>query len=154
VVESKAFLQPYDAYRKKHGNEVFRYHGTSSQCGLGRNGQSKLCNSSSCAACSILRTSFDVNLGKTTGAFGQGIYTSSASNKAAGYSGMPNNPERIMFLNKVILGKPYNVSAFAQVTSCPVGHDSVVFDKMGGVLNETIVYRNDAIRPVFLIVFG
>jgi len=154
VVESKAFLQPYDVYRKKHGNEVFRYHGTTRQCSLGSNGQSKLCNSSSCAACSVLRTSFDVSLGNPAGAFGQGIYTSSASNKSAGYSGMPNSPERIIFLNKVILGKPYNVSAFGQVRSCPIGHDSVVFDRQGGTLNETIVYRNDAIRPVFLIVFG
>ena len=54
---------------KKHGNEVFRYHGTSRQCSLGSNGQSKLCNSSSCAACSILRTSFDVSLGNPAAAY-------------------------------------------------------------------------------------
>jgi hypothetical protein len=45
--------------------------------------------------------------------------------RSAGYSGMPNNPERIMFLNKVILGKSFRVSAFAQVRSCPTGYDSV-----------------------------
>jgi hypothetical protein len=30
----------------------------------------------------------------------------------------------------------------------------VVFDRMGGGLNETVVYANEAIRPVFLIVLG
>jgi hypothetical protein len=29
----------------------------------------------------------------------------------------------------------------------------VVFDRMDGELNETVVYTNDAIRPMFLIVF-
>jgi len=30
----------------------------------------------------------------------------------------------------------------------------VVFDRMNGELNETVVYTDDAIRPVYLIVFG
>ena len=29
----------------------------------------------------------------------------------------------------------------------------VVFDRQNGALNETIVYSDDAIRPVFLITF-
>jgi len=29
----------------------------------------------------------------------------------------------------------------------------VVFDRMNGTLNETIVYTDDAIRPVFLLIF-
>jgi hypothetical protein len=54
--------------RGKHGNEAFRYHGTSRQCSLGSNGQTKLCNSTSCSACSILRTSFSVSLANPGGA--------------------------------------------------------------------------------------
>jgi len=154
VVESKTFLQPYDAYRDSHGSEVFRYHGTSRLCTLGSNGQTKLCNSNTCPACSILRTSFNVSLANPAGAFGQGIYTSSAANKSASYSGMSGASDRVMFLNKVILGNAYSASGFAEVRSCPAGYDSVVFDRMNGSLNETIVYRNDAIRPVFLIVFA
>jgi hypothetical protein len=75
-------------------------------------------------------------------------------------------------LNKVVLGKVHNVSAFAAVSSCPRGCQSVsveyilgqavwsdgvvqvVFDRNNGTLNETIVYTNDAVRPVFLIIFG
>jgi len=59
-----------------------------------------------------------------------------------------------MFLTKVVLGKVHNVTGFAQVKSCPVGRQSVVFDRMNGKLNETVVYTNNAIRPVFMIVFG
>jgi len=60
----------------------------------------------------------------------------------------------LMFLTKVILGKVHNVSAFAEVKSLPSGSQSVVFDRMNGQLNETVVYTNEAIRPVFLIIFG
>jgi len=59
-----------------------------------------------------------------------------------------------MFMAKVVLGIVHNVTGFAEVTSCPNGKQSVVFDRMDGELNETVVYTNDAIRPVFLIVFG
>ena len=160
--------------RGKHGNEVFRYHGTSRKCSLGSNGQSKLCNSSSCSACSILRTSFNVSLANPAGAYVPRptlyndtqliscLVLAKASippqlrtsvchsvkvwfhdmadfvKRSAGYSGMPGNlnPERIMFLNKVILGKPYNASGFAEVMSCPTGYDSVSSFVHKGVLPE------------------
>ena len=32
--------------------------------------------------------------------------------------------------------------------------EKVIFDRMDDELNETVVYTNDAIRPVCLIVFG
>ena len=79
----------------------------------------------------------------------------------------------LMFLTKVILGNVHSVSAFAEVKSLPSGCQSVslayivcgrhgliswcvqvVFDRMNGQLNETVVYTNEAIRPVFLIIFG
>ena len=70
----------------------------------------------------------------------------------------------------MILGKVYNVNAFGAVSSCPAGYHSVsyeikwtnfievsgfkvVFNRKNGDLNETIVYSDDAIRPVFLLVF-
>jgi len=59
-----------------------------------------------------------------------------------------------MFLTKVVLGNIYTVDEFAEVRYCPPGYQSVVFDKHNGIRNETVVYTNDAIRPVFLIVFG
>jgi len=108
-----------------------------------------LCTSSFCSACSIIKTSFKVRLANPGGYFGQGIYTSSASNKSATYT-----KSGIIFLAKVALGKVYNATGFAQVTSCPTGSQSVVFDNMNGKMNETVVYTNNAIRPVFMIVFG
>lgn len=150
IVESATFTKPYDAYRKRVHNERFRYHGTTRVCQLGNTGHTKLCNSPKCAVCNILKTSFNVTLANPSGAFGAGIYTSSASNKAWSYS---SNGTGVMILNKVVLGRVYNATAFNQVMSLPSGYNSVVFDRMNGQLNETIVYENDAIRPVFLIVF-
>ncbi|CCM05888.1 uncharacterized protein FIBRA_08126 [Fibroporia radiculosa] len=147
IIESTGFLQPYDAYRKRIGNETFRYHGTTRQCTLGNAGQTTLCSQTNCAVCNIMKTSFKVSLANPNGAFGAGVYSSSASNKAMSYS------NGVMLLTKVVLGCIYSVSYFNEVTSLPAGYNSVVFDRMNGALNETIVYSDDAIRPVFLIVF-
>ncbi|KAH7890558.1 hypothetical protein F5I97DRAFT_1836435 [Phlebopus sp. FC_14] len=149
IVESANFLRPYDVHRRKFGNERFRYHGTGRACSLGNAGQTKLCSIPTCPICNILRTSFKVNVAKASGAFGAGIYTTSASNKAFSYSN-----GGIMLLNKAVLGKVYNVSRFEQVKSCPPGYNSVVFDRMNGQLNETVLYQDDAIRPVFLIMLA
>lgn len=150
IIESKSFLQPYDQYKRRFGNEVFRYHGTSRNCTLGSRGNTRLCSSTTCALCSILRTSFEVSLANPYGGFGAGIYSSSAANKAYSYS---NGGRGAIILTKVVLGTAYKVSAFNEVMSCPPGHNSVVFNRQNGILNETIVYTNDAIRPVFLIIF-
>lgn len=150
IVESAMFLNPYNTYRKRIGNECFRYHGTTRLCQLGNTGQTTLCNLPECAVCNILRTSFSVELANSSGAFGAGIYTSSASNKSYSYTA---NGSGAMLLNKVVLGRRYNATAFKQVIALPSGYDSVVFNRMNGQLNETIVYANDAIRPVYLIIF-
>jgi len=149
LIENSAFLDPYDSYRKLHGNENFRYHGTRRECSLGNPGNTMPCSSASCSLCCILRTSFRVTLGSPAGAFGQGIYTSSASNKAASYA-----PNGAMLLNKVVLGRVRCVSRFNEVMSCPPKFNSVVFNRMNGQLNETVVYNDSAIRPVFLIIFA
>ncbi|KAF5326082.1 hypothetical protein D9611_000900 [Ephemerocybe angulata] len=148
IIENEEFLRPYDAYRKAVKNETFRYHGTGRQCQLGVM-TTQLCTSSSYPVCNILKTSFKVSIAKTTGAFGAGVYSSSASNKAYSYCGASG----AMLLTKVVLGKVRQVSGWNEVMACPPGFNSVVFDRMGGNLNETIVYDNDAIRPVFLIMF-
>ncbi|KAF5318000.1 hypothetical protein D9619_012277 [Psilocybe cf. subviscida] len=109
-----------------------------------------MCDMYDCALCSILRTSFNVSLAKDSGAFGAGIYTSSASNKSYSYTGGGTGA---MLLSKVILGRVYNASAFAEVSRPPPGHESVVFDRQNGTLNETVVYTNNAIRPMYVITF-
>ncbi|OSX60037.1 hypothetical protein POSPLADRAFT_1149057, partial [Postia placenta MAD-698-R-SB12] len=149
IVESSVFLKPYDTYKKKVGNERFCYHGMPRDCQLGNTGRTTLCSSRSCPLCNILKTSFNTNLGSPEGGFGAAIYTSSAANKFYNYS----QPGGAILLNKVALGRVYNASNFREVTSLPAGYNSVVFDRDNGRLNETIVYHNDAIRPVFLLVF-
>ncbi|TEB30473.1 ADP-ribosylation [Coprinellus micaceus] len=148
IIENDEFLKPYAIYRKKVGNEHFRYHGTKRECQLGVTA-TELCTSATCAVCNILKTSFQVSLAHTGGAFGPGVYSSSASNKAFSYCGVGG----AMLVTKVILGKIRTVTGWNEVMSCPDGFNSVVFDRMNGQLNETIVYTDDAIRPVFLITF-
>ncbi|OSX64627.1 hypothetical protein POSPLADRAFT_1031690 [Postia placenta MAD-698-R-SB12] len=108
IVESVTFTKPYDAYRKRVGNECFRYHGTTRLCQLGNAGQTTLCNSPTCAICNILKTSFNVALANPSGA-------------AFSYS---SNGTGVMILNKVVLGRVHNVTAFAEVTSLPSGCNS------------------------------
>ncbi|KIM75756.1 hypothetical protein PILCRDRAFT_78511 [Piloderma croceum F 1598] len=150
VVESSALLNTYTEYRLTHGNEHFRYHGTKRNCKLGDKGHTKICTSSLCSACSIIKTSFEVSLANPSGVFGKGVYTSSVSNKSANYC--DSSRSGVMFLTKVILGNIHDVTRFAEVDSCPSGKQSVYFDRPHG--DEAVVYTNDAIRPVFLIVFG
>jgi len=148
IIENNSFLQPYDAYKKRVGNEVFRYHGTKRTCTLGTNGNTKLC-SGSCSLCSILRTSFKTSLAGN-GCFGRGIYSSSSPQKAHAYMGGTG----AMVLTKVVLGKVWDVCTQSHVTSLPAGYNSVVYNPANTPsANETIVYTDDAIRPVFLIIF-
>jgi len=151
IVESPITRAQYDKYKSQvgHGHEYFRYHGTSRECKLGEAGNQYPCWSQKCSACCILRTSFNVSLANPAGAFGQGIYTSSASNKSSSYA-----DTGVMFLAKVVLGKVYTVSQFAEVKSLPPGYNSVVYNRLDGRLNETIVYEDAAIRPVYLIIFA
>lgn len=66
------------------GNENRRWHGTKRQCSLGDKDNTKLCSSTNCPLCCIIRTSYDLSFfGKKSGwgRFGCGIYTSSTSSK-------------------------------------------------------------------------
>uniref|UniRef100_A0A8H8CFW5 PARP catalytic domain-containing protein n=1 Tax=Psilocybe cubensis TaxID=181762 RepID=A0A8H8CFW5_PSICU len=150
IIEDKNFLLPYDRYKKTIGNEVFRYHGTTKKCTLGDAGNTKLCANTTCSLCCILRTSFKTSLANPSGAFGAGVYSSSASNKAFSYT---SNGTGAILLSKVVLGNVRTVNQWNEVMSCPPGFNSVVFDRQNGTLNETIVYTDDAIRPVFLLIF-
>ncbi|KAJ2913103.1 hypothetical protein MD484_g7312, partial [Candolleomyces efflorescens] len=134
IIENNEFLKPYDQYRflislrvlpSLSSSNILYYHignGWVQEKPIGTMEQAA--NASS--------TSFNVSIAKASGAFGAGVYTSSASNKAYSYS----TARGALILTKVVLGK-------------------VVFDRKAGTmsLNETIVYSNDAIRPVFLILF-
>ncbi|KAJ3540655.1 hypothetical protein NMY22_g4207 [Coprinellus aureogranulatus] len=148
IIENDAFLQPYAAYKQLKGKECFRYHGTRRQCQLGVS-TTQLCSATTCPVCNILKTSFSVALARPTGAFGAGVYSSSSSSMAYGYCGGAGGA---FMLTKVVLGTVWDVQKSGHVKSPPAGYDSVVNDD-NGPSNQTIVYKNEAIRPVFLIVF-
>ncbi|RXW18405.1 hypothetical protein EST38_g7443 [Candolleomyces aberdarensis] len=92
---------------------------------------------------------YRVDVADPNGAFGQGIYTSSASSKAYDFC----KADGALLLNKVVLGRVRQVNNWYEVTNCPQGYNSVVFEHKNGTRNETILYSDDAIRPVFLIMF-
>ncbi|KAF9473762.1 hypothetical protein BDN70DRAFT_915550 [Pholiota conissans] len=148
IIEGNEFLQPYDRYKMSVGNEVFRYHGTTRSCILGSGNQTQLCTNSTCSLCSILKTSFKTSRASPKGSFGPGIYSSAASNKACGYVAKAG----VIILTKVILGNSHEASARGMVKACPPGFTSVVYSQ-NGPDDETVVYSDDAIRPVFLITF-
>ncbi|KIJ11977.1 hypothetical protein PAXINDRAFT_163988 [Paxillus involutus ATCC 200175] len=151
----------FAAAGRSAGNENRRWHGTTRECLLGDNGNSKLCSSQTCSLCGILRTSYSLNLfGKKTGwgRFGAGIYTSSTSSKSNDYSNnvKPSNQKAIL-LNKVVVGKGYKMTQDnTTMTAPPPGHDSVLAEVVvGGSLNydELVCYTENAIRPSYLLIY-
>lgn len=136
-----------------------RFHGTVRRCRLGDSDDlTAFCGEDACSLCSILKSSFErARAGERTnfGRFGAGIYTSATSSKANDYVHEHSvTPYRTMLLNEVIMGKAIKLTQEDQsLTEAPQGYDSVVGEP-GGVLNydESIVYKNEAIRPLYLIV--
>ncbi|EGO20711.1 hypothetical protein SERLADRAFT_477146 [Serpula lacrymans var. lacrymans S7.9] len=122
VISPASSIATYDEYRARveergnfvaagrtAGNECRRWHGCQRECKLGNPGKTKLCSSSTCSLCCILRTSFDIScFGKTTGwgRFGKGIYTSSTSSKSASYVKTSSSSKfKPMLLNKVVVAE-------------------------------------------------
>ncbi|KIO21985.1 hypothetical protein M407DRAFT_217386 [Tulasnella calospora MUT 4182] len=148
------------------GNERRRWHGTTRACNIGdarrcypRPRLLTCCGQSNCPLCCILWSSFRVDKSNSSGRlfnrFGAGIYTSSTSSKADDYaeSAVPSY-YKAMLLAKVIVGRGYKSTQDAQMTSPPFGYDSVIGEAGGSLkYDELVVYRDDAIRPSWLIVY-
>ncbi|KZT64780.1 ADP-ribosylation [Daedalea quercina L-15889] len=142
------------------GNSKRRWHGTIRSCTLGDDkDQCNLCQNADCSLCSIIRTSFHIaKAGRRTnsGRFA-GIYASATSSKADDYvEERGGSPYKAMLLNDVVLGKTIKMRVGNEgLTKPPNGYDSVVGEP-GGDLNydEAIVYQNEAIRPLFLVVYN
>ncbi|GBE87737.1 hypothetical protein SCP_1104140 [Sparassis crispa] len=168
IYGSKAINDRFLKYRQDverrtgltEGNNRRRWHGTIRACTLGDNDNLRdLCTSQSCSLCQIIRSSFQLaRAGQRTnfGRFGAGIYTSATSSKANDYAvNSGGSPYKAMFLNEVVMGKGIKLTRDnVSLTEPPVGYDSVIGEP-GGSLNydESIVYTNDAIRPMFLVIY-
>ncbi|KAH9932383.1 uncharacterized protein B0H18DRAFT_55450 [Fomitopsis serialis] len=143
------------------GNSRRRWHGTIRTCTIGDSGKDfSLCKDPNCSLCSIITTSFRiVRAGQRTnfGRFGAGIYTSATSSKSHDYAQQlgGGSKYKAMLLTDVVMGKTIKLTTGdPSLTEPPHGYDSVVGEP-GGDLNydEAIVYRDDAIRPLFLVIY-
>ncbi|EPS93941.1 hypothetical protein FOMPIDRAFT_93895 [Fomitopsis schrenkii] len=152
------------------GNSKRLWHGTVRACTVGNSEtETQLCNNALCSLCSIMRASFRVaRVGKRYSfkRFGRGIYTTSTSSKANDYaSERGGSGLKAMLLSEVILGRVSRMTrGDSTLTEPPTGYDSVVGEPGGyhpaagepeGELNydEVIVYKNEAIRPLFLVIY-
>ncbi|KAF7969837.1 hypothetical protein HWV62_25900 [Athelia sp. TMB] len=142
--------------------ENLLFHGTKRACLLGENAKnSRLCGSSKCAVCSIIRSSFDIARCGSKHKFmrfGEGIYTTSCSSKADDYSTNSSSDAtyKVLIVSRVVVGKSLKRKTNAtNLTELPCGYHSLVGEP-GEDLNysETVVYDNDAIRPAYLVVYG
>jgi len=160
------YLQYYDTVRRVTGNtadiERLLFHGTSRACALGEAGDNvRLCRLARCGLCSIIRSSYDLDLCGSNhkfSRFGQGIYTTKCSSKADDYcsSERPDLKLRFLLVNTVVVGwQKKRTRNKRSIVNAGPGYHSVL-GVPGEDLNyeETVVYNNDAIRPAFLIVYG
>lgn len=170
IVSTEEYDRMYRAYREgvdsvgkfqaqglKEGNEQYRWHGTSRECKVGDPGHPNLCTSASCSLCSIIRYSFDIDrFGPRWGRFGKGIYTSGTSSKSNDYQkNLQPSQWSALLLNNVVVGRGYQLYDNSdKLIQPPPGYDSVL-GVPGRALNydETVVYRNDAIRPAYLVLY-
>ncbi|KAH9830117.1 uncharacterized protein C8Q71DRAFT_378717 [Rhodofomes roseus] len=141
------------------GNSRRRWHGTFRQCTIGdTESQVALCQDANCSLCRIIETSFSVAQASKRfgGRFGKGIYISATSSKSNDYvQERGGSPYKAMLLNDVVMGKTKKLTTGDMtLMEPPAGYDSVVGEP-GADLNydEAIVYRDDAIRPLFLIIY-
>lgn len=140
------------------GNIKRRWHGTSRACTIGdRERRSKLCRNESCSLCGIIRKSFVINRElRGTAMYGAGIYTSATSSKASDYAVQRGkSPYRALLLNEVVMGKTIRMATpDGNLVEPPAGFDSIIAEP-GIVLrfDEAIVYRDEAIRPLFLVIY-
>ncbi|KAF4439425.1 hypothetical protein FACUT_4180 [Fusarium acutatum] len=151
-VRNKELAASYRWRRHKRygGKSVHRarllFHGTSRACNAGeekRGGKMKWCNKSNCGLCGILRNSFKISKSKSD------VFVINMHQKSR---------LRAMFLCQVISERPQKmILAGKQRTAPDPGYDSVegLVVAEGGILSEpeTVVYRDDAIVPVAVIMY-
>ncbi|KAG9010484.1 hypothetical protein FRB90_007797 [Tulasnella sp. 427] len=173
IVNSQKVEDAYEDYKKSverngkfatrgmaPGNENRRWHGTVRKCNIGDSPANLMpCNFQDCFLCSILHTSYDVKR-STLGWFGKGIYSTATSSGSNEYVGRtpPGSNCRAMFLNRVVVGNAYILKQQTEsLKGPPRGYDSVIANadqSQGLAYDELVVYKNEAIRPSWLVIYG
>ncbi|KAF5370433.1 hypothetical protein D9615_009748 [Tricholomella constricta] len=168
IIMSNSSMASYKAYRAQvdargrfptKGNENRRWHGTRRKCNLGDNGLTTLCTLPDCPMCCIIKTSFSLaKFASNTswGRFGRGIYASATSSKSDDYSKSASHSRLTgMFLSKVVVGRGFKTLVDLPLLTAPPPTFDSVLAETGISLNhdEVVVYREDAIRPSFLVIY-
>ncbi|CAG8536305.1 6243_t:CDS:2 [Ambispora gerdemannii] len=169
----------YQVLGLPEANEKLLWHGTDQLCCILYDKPTTVpspCATPNCPGCGILMNSFSMNKvgvnhqGRTFQRLGQGLYFTPHSSKAhfyghQGAKSLPNDSGRycrIMFLSKVVLGKPWEPEVVSQnARGPPEGYNStwgrVGYCPHGGAkLNyeEYAVYRQEACLPVNYIAYS
>ncbi|KAG8992866.1 hypothetical protein FRB94_011256 [Tulasnella sp. JGI-2019a] len=186
VIQTEELDERYESYRDQveldgrfsrrgmaSGNERMQWHGTRRVCDVGDDPRRiRLCYSTDCGVCGIIRHSFKLNRvgtahrpnerpgteGRAFERFGRGIYTSETSSKSHDYSENHEtsySPYKTMLLTRVVVGRSYRTKDDNEsLVRPPFGYHSVS-GLVGRNLNhpETVVYEEDAARPAWLIVY-
>jgi len=123
----------------------------------------ELCSDINCSVCRIITEGYKLIYAKISRfgsqKFGEGIYFSSTSSKSDDFSKSSkiyNDVKyKVMFLNKVIVGRTYELTQENRdLTGPPINFDSVVGEP-GTLLHydELVVYNESACIPQYLIVY-
>jgi len=117
------------------------------------------CYDSDCALCNILRRDYRVSKAGSNNRYGRGIYTTPVTSKADDYASSTQTTTKCIIVNSVNLGRVQDVMDKwdNSITGPDYGYDSIhgLTKDEGGPLNyvEYVVYRDEAIKPTFVIVY-
>lgn len=134
------------------GNPRRLWYGTIRECGIGDPGRGSLCSSITCPMCNHIRCVFDPS--GRYGSHAKGIRVSSASSKSHLYSrSLIRSRWNALLLDSVVVGNPYHVPEEEFESSIPPsGFDSIIRSDSTAE-QEFIVYHDDAVRPLYLVLY-
>jgi hypothetical protein len=129
-----------------------RFHGTPMRCKLGINSNT-LCSDSSCNLCQVAE--HGLQIGRAAhGTFGRGLYFANNSSKSHQYSGKYGAYQYLaVLICYVACGKAAIVQSHSnnyEMMAPPAGFNSVVSPN---VPSETVVYKEDAVYPAYIVVY-
>lgn len=151
IEESRNFISQC----RTPGNEGRRWFGTRRECQIGDNPNwMAYCADPQCSLCTLLKKSFRKG---TPGRHGTGIYVSALSSRADELSknGSSSGTRKAAVLTSVVIGRGLKcLSDRPDLTAPPAGYDSVLTETGTSMaFDEVVVYSEDAIRPIWLVLY-
>jgi hypothetical protein len=155
IVEKYGNVAGFEKYRHTKApsqEECSRWHGTTRECDIGD--FDEFCSSSTCLLCSTIQNSFDISKSKA------GIHTSATSSQSDFYSEVTETSSRkMLLLTEVTPGINIKLTSQENRDQKPDGFDSVQIisqysNGKTSLVDDLIVYTANAIRPLYLVVYG